>query len=157
MNLPARLEAALMKLYRAFNEQQLHPEDACRCAVGNILDGKDFWKHLSDDHGSIKLNYVGNFHESLGRRFQGYKPSELLQIEASFLNGCGYGLPLHHSGQKPNDPTDPELLFNGLVSVIATLSKLEGIDDLLLLKAPFETLLSEKRKKRTLAISIVSR
>ena len=76
MNIPKRLDQAISKLYQAFHNSTLHPECCQQCAVGNILDRKDFWKHLSDDHGSLKLNYLGQVHESLGRRFNGYKPSE---------------------------------------------------------------------------------
>ena len=60
------------------------------CAVGNILDNMDIWKHLSNYHGSLELNYVGKVHQTLGRKFNGYSPLELLQIEATFLKACGY-------------------------------------------------------------------
>lgn len=146
MTLPQRLESALMKLYKAYNDDKLHPEDSCRCAVGNILDNKDFWKHLSDDHGSIRLNTIGLLHENLGRKFQGYAPSELLQIEVAFLKGCGYSLPLHHKGRKPNQPTNPDTLFNGLSSAIEALCKMEGIDPVLEFSIQFEAVRTSKRE-----------
>jgi hypothetical protein len=69
---PKRLEAALIKLYNAYQANRLNPEDCTACAVGNILDNHDSWKHLSDQHGSLRLSYVGNVHQNLGRKFNGY-------------------------------------------------------------------------------------
>lgn len=66
-----RIESALRKLYVAFNENQLHPECCEQCAVGNILDKTDNWKYLSDHHGSVELNYIGNVPQSIGRKFNG--------------------------------------------------------------------------------------
>lgn len=137
MTLPNRLEEAVLKLYEAFYNDTLHPEDACRCAVGNILDQKDYWKNFSDDHGSFKLNYVGNFHETIGRKFNGYSPAELLQIEAAFLQGCGYNLPLSHSSFKPSNPTNPDVLFNGLSKTIDLLCSLEGMTTLMNIQETF--------------------
>ena len=51
MQTPKRLEQALIKLYNAFHNNQLDPEDCTACAVGNILDNQDSWKHLSNEHG----------------------------------------------------------------------------------------------------------
>ena len=87
MKTTSRFEKAVSKLYDAFNSGSLHPECACQCAVGNICDNKDFWKYFSDEHGSLKLNYVGKVNEAFGRRFNGYTPLELLQIERAFLKG----------------------------------------------------------------------
>lgn len=64
MNAPRRLERAIQKLYVAFHNNELHPECCKSCAVGNILDRTDAWKHLSDDHGSLHLNYIGNVHQA---------------------------------------------------------------------------------------------
>lgn len=126
-----RLEAALAKLYEAYNSHELHPEDACRCAVGNIMDRTDTWKHFSDEHGAEKLNYVGKVHEALGRKFNGYSPFELLKIEAAFLKGCGYSLPLNYNGIKPKDPKNSDLLFNGLQKTIKVLCKLDHIPNVM--------------------------
>ena len=87
MYLPYRLEIALDKLYTAFYKDQLNPENCCHCAVGNICDNIDAWKHFTDIHGSVKLNYLGRLHETLGKRINGYTPVVLLSIEASFLKG----------------------------------------------------------------------
>lgn len=127
MNTSKRLDLAVKKLYIAFHNNKLHPECCKQCAVGNILDNKDSWKHLSDHHGSSELNYVGNVHQTLGRKFNGYTPLELLQIEATFLKACGYQLPLHHKNKKPKNPTDKDILFNGLCEVVTFLCKLDGI------------------------------
>lgn len=151
MTLPYRLEKAVLNLYEAFNNDTLHPEDACRCAVGNILDQKDFWKNFSEDHGTFKLNYVGNFHEAIGRKFNGYSPSELLQIEASFLKGCGYSLPLSHSSNKPSNPTNPEVLFKGLVKTIDLLCSLEGVKPLMEITESFQAVLHQKERQSALA------
>ncbi|MEL6812113.1 MAG: Na(+)-translocating NADH-quinone reductase subunit F [Bacteroidota bacterium] len=126
-----RFENAIQKLYTAFHSDILSPECCRQCAVGNLLDHKDSWKHLSDRHGSTHLNYVGKVHEMMGRRFGGYLPSELLQIEAAFLSGCGYSLPLLHDGKKPNDPTDKETLFEGLCAAVSCLCQLDDIQDIM--------------------------
>lgn len=131
MHLSFRLDNAIKKLYTAFHNNNLHPECCKQCAVGNILDNKDAWKHLSDDHGSLRLNYVGLVHQNLGRTFNGYSPIELLQIEAAFLKGCGYSLPLNHKGQKPKDPTDKDILFNGLCEAVNFMCFLDGFDKIM--------------------------
>jgi hypothetical protein len=122
-----RFQQAIEKLYNAFHAGQLHPECCQQCAVGTILDGTSAWRHLSDAHGSLKLNYVGLVNQNLHKTFNGYTPLELLQIEAAFLKGCGYSLPLHHQNKKPNRPADQAILFNGLEAVVAFLCSLEGI------------------------------
>ncbi|AUC13919.1 Na(+)-translocating NADH-quinone reductase subunit F [Tenacibaculum sp. SZ-18] len=131
MTTPKRLEQALIKLYNAFHNNQLNPECCSACAVGNILDNHDSWKHLSDEHGSTELNYVGNIHQKLGRRFNGYTPLELLQIEKIFLEACGFVVPLSHYNPKPKNSTDKDNLFNGLNAVVRYLCELEGINNVM--------------------------
>jgi len=131
MKTPYRLDSAIKKLYHAFHNNELHPECCMQCAVGNILDNKDTWKHLSDHHGAIELNYVGKVHQILGRKFNGYTPLELLQIETTFLKACGYQLPLHHKNKKPKNPTDKEVLFNGLCEVVGFLCGLDGVTNIM--------------------------
>ncbi len=126
-----RLEAALEKLYTAFHNNTLNPECCNHCAVGNICNNTDSWKYLSDAHGSLQLNYVGLVHEKLGRKFYGYKPSELLKIEAEFLKGCGYTLPLHYKNAKPKNPTSKENLFNGLCAAVAILCYFDGVKNVM--------------------------
>lgn len=126
-----RLENAITKLYTAFHNGDLHPECCKSCAVGNILDNTDSWKHLSDTHGSVNLNYVGKVNEAFGRRMNGYTPSELLRIEATFLQGCGYVLPLRRKSKRPKDPTSKDTLFNGLCAVISFLCALDGVDNVM--------------------------
>lgn len=138
MQTSLRLENAMKKLYNAFHNNTLHPECCQQCAVGNILDNKDAWKHLSDTHGSLQLNYVGTVHQNLGRKFNGYLPIELLQIEATFLKGCGYSLPLNHKGKKPKDPKNKEVLFNGLCDTVAFLCSLDGVDNVMNYSKLFE-------------------
>ncbi|TDU42841.1 hypothetical protein BXY82_0240 [Gelidibacter sediminis] len=131
MNTSHRLEQALKKLYTAFYNDTLHPECCQQCAVGNILDQTDAWKHFSDRHGSLQLNYVGLVHQNLGRKFNGYTPSELLQIEAIFLKACGYSLPLMSTSKRIEDPQDKDLLFVALLETIKFLCELDGIPDIL--------------------------
>jgi hypothetical protein len=131
MDTSYRLEFALRKLYTAFHNNTLHPECYKQCAVGNILNNTDSWKHLSDHHGALELNYLGNVHQMLGRKFNGYSPLELLKIEATFLKACGYQLPLHHKNKKPKNPTDKNVLFNGLSEVIKLLCKLDGVSNVM--------------------------
>jgi hypothetical protein len=131
MNTSFRLEQALKKLYVAFHNNTLHPECCRQCAVGNILDNREDWKHLTDHHGSMELNYIGKVHEVLGRKFNGYSPSELLKIEAVFLKACGYRLPLIHSNKNPKNITDKDVLFNGLNEVITFLCELDGVKNIM--------------------------
>ena len=131
METTKRFDQAIKKLYKAFHENTLYPECCKQCAVGNILDQKDSWKHLSDNHGSTTLNYLGQVHQNLGRRFNGYTPQELLHIEAEFLNACGYIIPLHYKNEKPKNPTDKDVLFYGLTAVVSYLCKLDNIPDVM--------------------------
>ena len=133
-----RFNTAINKLYQAFHDNTLHPECCKQCAVGNILDHKEAWKHLSDHHGSTELNYLGQVHQNLGRRFNGYTPMELLQIESTFLVACGYTIPLHHKNSKPKNPTDKDVLFKGLSAVVSYLCKLDGIPDVMDCEALFK-------------------
>lgn len=126
-----RLDEAIKKLYNAYHNNTLQPECCQHCAVGNILDNKDSWKHLSDDHGSLQLNYIGLVHQNLGRKFNGYSPLELLKIEAAFLKGCGYSLPLHHMGKKPKNPKDKDILFNGLCETVSCLCQLDSVHNVM--------------------------
>ncbi|NNE30961.1 MAG: Na(+)-translocating NADH-quinone reductase subunit F [Winogradskyella sp.] len=130
MKTSKRFDSAVKKLYQAFHNNTLNPEDCAQCAVGNILDNNDFWRHLTDIHGSVKLNYVGLVHQNLGRRFNGYLPLELLKIEAAFLKGCGYRLGTNYC-HKPEYLRDQYILFNGLCEVISTLCKLDKISYIL--------------------------
>ncbi|PKQ43789.1 Na(+)-translocating NADH-quinone reductase subunit F [Confluentibacter flavum] len=131
METSIRLEQAIKKLYIAFHNNHLNPECCKQCAVGNILDNKDSWKHLSDHHGSLELNYVGKVHESFGRKFNGYSPLELLKIEAIFLKACGYQLPFHHKNSKPKNPTHKDILFDGLTEVITFLCELDDVTNIM--------------------------
>jgi len=131
METTQRFERAIKKLYTAFHSNTLNPECCRQCAVGNILDNNDSWKHLSDYHGSDKLNYVGMVHQNLGRTFNGYTPLELLNIEITFLKACGYELPLLHNNKKPENPTHKHILFEGLCAVITFLCHLDDIPNVM--------------------------
>jgi hypothetical protein len=131
MKTTKRLENALVKLYTAFHKNTLNPEDCTACAVGNILDNYDSWKHLSNEHGSVQLNYVGSVHQNLGRRFNGYSPMEILQVEKVFLEACGFKTPLCNYNQKPKNPTNKEVLFNALCAVVSLLCDLDNIPNVL--------------------------
>jgi len=133
-----RLEQSLTKLYHAYHNDLLEPECSCGCAVGNILNRTDAWKHLSDDHGSLHLNYVGKVHEALGRTFSGYKPSELLLIEKTFLEACGYQTPLRSNYKRPKNPTDKDLQFNGLCEVVSLLCAMDSVPDAMKLHSLFD-------------------
>lgn len=131
MKTAKRLEQALIKLYNSFHNDELNPECCTACAVGNILDNFDSWKHLSNSHGSLELSYVGRVHENLGRKFNGYSPLELLQTEKIFLEACGFKTPLCHYNPKPKNPTNKETLFNGLCAVVAHLCALDNIPNVM--------------------------
>ncbi|MEH6657496.1 Na(+)-translocating NADH-quinone reductase subunit F [Leeuwenhoekiella marinoflava] len=131
MNTSPRLENAISKLYTAFHSGSLNPECCKSCAVGNILDNTDTWKHLTEGHGSLKLTYVGKVNEALGRKINGYTPAELLQIEAAFLGGCGYSLPLSHKTNRLVDRNSREVMFNGMCEAVAVLCKLDGVSNVM--------------------------
>lgn len=131
MQTSTRFNQAVTKLYRAFHDNTLHPECCKSCAVGNMLDNKDSWKHLAETHGSTALSYVGKVHQNLGRKFNGYTPLELLKIEQAFLDGCGYSGPLNRNCIKPKDPTNKDLLFDGLSAVIGLLCELDGVENVM--------------------------
>ncbi len=131
MKISNRLEHATKKLYDAFQNDTLHPECSKQCAVGNICNNTDSWKHFSDRHGSTKLNYVGLVNQNFGKTFYGYTPLELLKIEALFLKACGYSIPLDYRGIRPQNPTEKNILFNGLSEVIAFLCKLDNVNNVM--------------------------
>lgn len=130
MNIPYRLEQAITKLYTAFHNGSLNPEDCHHCAVGNICDNLDTWKYLSEQHGTSQLSYLGRLNEGFGRKINGYSPSELLTIEARFLKGCGYSLPFRRSEKKVK-PYDKEAQFNGLCEVVAYLCALDNVENVM--------------------------
>lgn len=138
MKTTKRLEQALIKLYNAYHNDRLNPEDCTACAVGNILDNHESWKHLTLQHGSLQLSYVGRVHQNLGRKFNGYSPFEILQIEKIFLEACGFKTPLCHYNRKPINPTDKDVLFKGLNAVVAYLCKLDNIPNVMDFSKIFE-------------------
>lgn len=125
MKTTIRLDAAIKKLYIAFHKNTLNPECCKQCAVGNILDNTENWKYFSNNHGSLNLNYVGKVNQTLGKKFNGYTPQELLTIEHIFLTSCGYKLPLHHKNKRPKNLKSKSLLFEGLSAVIEYLCELD--------------------------------
>lgn len=131
MKIPKRLELALTKLYKAFHNNELHPERCTQCAVGNICNNNDSWQYLTDFHGSVTLNYVGLVNQNFNKKLYGYTPLELLQIEARFLAGCGYELPLNGKNKKPKNPKDKTILFNGLCEVVKYLCELDDIPNIM--------------------------
>ncbi|RMB56178.1 Na(+)-translocating NADH-quinone reductase subunit F [Dokdonia sinensis] len=136
-NIPHRLDAALSKLYAAFTKGELNPQCCTACAVGNICDQIDAWKHFTDAHGSTKLNYVGQVNEAFGKRINGYLPSELLKTEAVFLEACGFELPIRRGNFKPDQFTN-QTLFEGLCAVISYLCALDNVTDVMNYTAVFE-------------------
>lgn len=147
MTLSPRLEHALSKLYNAYHNNTLNPEYCTKCAVGNICNNLEFWQHLTDAHGSIKLNYVGLVNQNFGKRFFGYTPLELLNIEAEFLKGCGYELPINGTNRKPKDPKNKSILFNGLFATIAYLCQLDKVTNVMDYSKLFETKNDKPRYK----------
>lgn len=130
METTKRFDAAINKLYTAFHNDTLNPLCCNQCAVGNILDNKDFWKHLSNYNGSIELNYVGLVNQRLGKRFNGYTPIELLQIEKEFLKSCGYKLPLHSNNQSKK-VISKDVLFKGLSAVVEQLCQFDSLPNVM--------------------------
>jgi len=131
MNTPVRLERAITKLYVAFHSDTLNPDCSKSCAVGNICDNTDTWNYLTNTHGSLDLSYIGALNESFGRKIHGYSPKELLQIEIVFLKACGYSVPLLGNSKRPDNPTDKEVLFNGLNATVAFLCELDKVSNVM--------------------------
>lgn len=131
MKTPSRLERAITKLYIAFHSGSLHPECCKSCAVGNICNNTDTWKHLTEIHGSLKLSYLGKLNVNFGRKIHGYSPIELLQIEVVFLKGCGYDVPLIRGSKRPQNPTNKDQLFNGLCDTVEFLCKLDNVPNVM--------------------------
>lgn len=132
-----RLEQALHKLYTSFYDGTLNPECCYACAVGNICDNRDMWKHFTEAHGSLKLNYVGQVNEGFNKRINGYLPSELLEIEAVFLKGCGFELPIRRGAIKPENPRSQDTLYNGMRAVISFLCELDNVEDVMEISTRF--------------------
>jgi len=137
MKLTPRLEHAITKLYTAFHQGELNPECCHHCAVGNICDNRDTWKHLTEQHGTTQLSRLGRLNEAFGRKVKGYLPSELLTIEAVFLQGCGYTLPFKRS-DRTVDPQNKEVQFKGLCAVVEYLCHLDGLDNVMDVSRLFE-------------------
>jgi len=131
MKTSKRLEHAVTKLYNAFHAGELNPDCCMHCAVGNICDNTDTWKLLTISHGSLQLSYIGALNQNFGRKVFGYTPLELLQIEAEFLKGCGYTLPISKSSYKPQNPKDKNLQFNGLCLAVKLLCKLDNVPNIM--------------------------
>ena len=131
MTIPKRLDDAIKKLYVAFHNDRLNPECCYTCAIGNILDNKDSWKHLTDIHGSVKLSYLGRVHQKLGRKFNGYSPIELLQLESIFLKACGYSIPFGRFGNKPAEKLSKDILFKGLCATVEILCRQDNISNVM--------------------------
>jgi hypothetical protein len=131
MTTSRRMEQAIQKLYIAFHSGHLNPDCSIQCAVGNICDSRDFWKHFTDLHGSVKLNYVGKVNEAFGKKFHGYSPLELLKIEAQFLTGCGYSLPIDRSHKNAEVVITKDILFQGLSKVVSFLCVLDKVSDIM--------------------------
>jgi hypothetical protein len=128
---PKRFENAIRKLYTAFHAGRLDPECCKHCAVGNVLDNNESWTHLTDHHGSLELTYVGKVNQLLGKRFKGYTPAELLAMEALFLKGCGYELPIAPGSKKPANRYAKDMQFNGLCAVVDYLCRLDGVPNVM--------------------------
>jgi hypothetical protein len=139
MKTTLRLERAITKLYLAFHKGTLYPQCCKSCAVGNICDNTDTWKYLTDLHGSLQLSYLGKLNENFGRKIYGYSPKELLQIEVVFLKGCGYSVPLMLGSKKPLNPTNKDLLFNGLCDTVEFLCKLDNVPNVMDYSKLFES------------------
>ena len=125
-----RFNKALEKLYKAFHENRLNPLSCTQCAVGTILDNNHYWKEFSNYNGTLQLNYVGLVHQRLGRKFNGFTPLELLQIEKVFLQACGYSVPLHQY-TFTNKKKNKDKLFKGLEAVIAQLCVFDKIPNVI--------------------------
>jgi hypothetical protein len=93
---------------------------------------------------NIKVNYCSiNYlvHQRLGRKFNGFTPLELLQIEKVFLQACGYAVPLHQY-TFTNKKKNKDKLFKGLEAVVAQLCTFDKIPNVIDCTALFNTMQS---------------
>ena len=109
--------------------------------MGTILDNNHYWKEFSNYNGTLQLNYVGLVHQRLGRKFNGFTPLELLQIEKVFLQACGYAVPLHQYTFR-NKKKNKDKLFKGLEAVVAQLCTFDNIPNVIDCTALFNTMQS---------------
>lgn len=130
MKTTQRFNNAVKKLYDAFHNNTLNPGSCKQCAVGTILDNKDFWQHFTHQHGSTELTYVGVVHQKIGRTFMGYSPIELLQIEQVFLRACGFSVPITSKSAFPKN-FGKDHMFAGLEQVVAFLCQLDNIPNVM--------------------------
>lgn len=143
MKTSKRFDLAIKKLYDSFHNNTLNPRCCYQCAVGNILDNTDFWKHFTDLHGSLKLSYVGLVHQNLGKTFNGYSPKELLEIEHVFLEKCGF---LSHTQLQNNQRSEKtkDILFEGLSAVVSLLCRFDNITNVMNTSKLFDYTINEK-------------
>lgn len=155
METSQRFNEAVSKLYKAFHENNLKPMSFQHCAVGTILDNNHYWKEFSDTNGSLNLNYVGLVHQRLNRKFNGYSPLELLEIEKSFLQASGYQLPIHYHSFT-NKKKSKKKLFKGLEAVIAQLCIFDNIPNVMDCSVLFDYDVKETNFKHKTELNLLS-
>ncbi len=130
---PTRLEAAVVKLYKAFHSGKLDAANCSMCAVGNICDNSSIWgsffSHRVDMWGDHLLG-IRPF-ETYGKfifKENGYTGVELHNVERIFLE--------QFIGHKIDDK---EAQFNGLCAVVEYLCWLDGVENVMDYTRLFET------------------
>jgi len=131
--LPKRFTDAVSKLYNAFHENRLNPNDACACAVGNMCDNDSRWSKLVGMYGSGEVS--DNAEDVIyGRKLTdrtGYNPIEIVTIEKVFLRACGW--------RYSNNHRDKNLQFKGLCAVVKYLCELDNVSNVMDFTSLFET------------------
>ena len=134
MKTTKRFENAIMKLYKAFHENELNAFDCSACAVGNICDNNWQWAHIRilntythsviDKHNKdykLGINVIKN---------SNYSVTEIIKIENLFLS---------YFKEDRSDAGDKELQFKGLCAVVEYLAKLDNIPNPMDYSKLFET------------------
>jgi hypothetical protein len=80
---------------------------------------------------------------------------ELLKIEAEFLLGCGYSLPIDRSHKNTEVVISKEILFQGLSKVVSFLCVLDRIPDIMDCSQLFDFGIEEDKENMNCASVIV--
>lgn len=131
MKTPERFTNAVTKLYIAFHNGELESMICQKCAVGNIVGGRE-WSGYLKGYGSIEENNLGRLLVDKS----GYSSEELLNIERIFMR------------KSVAEIETKETQFDGLCSVVEYLCELDGIPNVMDYTCLFET--EEEKPKYSL-------
>jgi len=140
MKTTERFENAVMKLYKAFHNNELNALDCKAFAVGNICNNKDEWGKSFTL--VSKAEYIDYSNDSANKLIKesGYSHIELAIVEQLFVNGYNFSKNIQVFNM-PNslDQNSKENQFKGLCAVVEYLAKLDNIPNPMDYTKLFET------------------